>query len=1059
MSIRDMTVDTFWKGEVRVQAVAEDGEGSYRTRIFIKNGEIYDYHCSCPYGSSYKGICEHGLELFKKYRLREQEMNALPVSTSPAVRSMIREYTNREVARIMGEETAPVVEFVPCLIISRRGVSLECRIRGKRQYLIKDLGAFADAVRTGKRVEYGKGFAFEHSLLAFSEESRPLVQMVMEETGAYKEHYEDIRKRTAAAAPALNTLLLSRSACDRFFAIVEGREIETETCRGHRTRLKFLRGKPAIRVRAQRIGREGLEIRIPDELMVFQGEKSLYVADETHLYCCDDESTENLTIFLTQILSEPGGARKVSVNERDIPLFYERVLKKLDLSGILESGGIDWDYYRPGELQARFEFDSRQPGEITMKPILSYGDFSFHPLEDEKIPKEICRDVPEEFRVSRLITKYFEYREDNGEYLVIRDDEDAIYRLLSEGIDRFGETGEVWVSDSIKSMKVLAPPQISLGVSVHEGWLNLKVDAEGMNTSEIMRILSEYKQKKKYCRMKNGDFLRLTDDGLLTLLKLTDGLALGKNELQSGMISLPAYRAFYLESLVKENGHIPFSRDSLFKTIVRDLQSSETVGYEPPAEQRKVLREYQKAGFVWMKMLDGYRFGGILADDMGLGKTLQTITLLAAEKEERACGTAAGMAQPSVSLVICPASLIYNWGHEFSIFAPSLRVLLVTGPQAERQKELEQIDEYDAVVTSYDLLKRDLPYYMEHTFRFEIIDEAQYIKNASTQSAKAVKAVKAISRFALTGTPVENRLSELWSIFDYLMPGFLFTYRKFKTMFEIPIVKEEDKEALENLHRMIHPFILRRLKSDVLKELPVKLEKVVYSAPEGKQKELYRAAALKLRQSLEEDEKTAETSGKFQILAELTRLRQLCCDPSLCFERYNGESAKLETCVSLLLSAAESGHKILLFSQFASMLGIIGNRLKKEGIPFYLLTGSTTKEERNKMVNAFHRDQVPVFLISLKAGGTGLNLTAADIVIHYDPWWNVAAQNQATDRAHRIGQEKQVTVYKLIMKDTIEENILNLQEAKKNLADQIVTEGMVSLAEMSREELIKILEI
>ena len=352
----------------------------------------------------------------------------------------------------------------------------------------------------------------------------------------------------------------------------------------------------------------------------------------------------------------------------------------------------------------------------------------------------------------------------------------------------------------------------------------------------------------------------------------------------------------------------------MFKTIVRDLQSSETVGYEPPAEQRKVLREYQKAGFVWMKMLDGYRFGGILADDMGLGKTLQTITLLAAEKEERACGTAAGMAQPSVSLVICPASLIYNWGHEFSIFAPSLRVLLVTGPQAERQKELEQIDEYDAVVTSYDLLKRDLPYYMEHTFRFEIIDEAQYIKNASTQSAKAVKAVKAISRFALTGTPVENRLSELWSIFDYLMPGFLFTYRKFKTMFEIPIVKEEDKEALENLHRMIRPFILRRLKSDVLKELPVKLEKVVYSAPEGKQKELYRAAALKLRQSLEEDEKTAETSGKFQILAELTRLRQLCCDPSLCFERYNGESAKLETCVSLLLSAAESGHKILLFS-------------------------------------------------------------------------------------------------------------------------------------------------
>ena len=1059
MNIRDMAVDTFWKGEVRVQAVAEDGEGTYKTRIFIKNGEIYDYHCSCPNGNSYRGVCEHGLELLRMYQMREREISAPPVSTSPAVRAMIREYTNREVARIMGEETAEMVELIPCLIISRRRISLECRLRGRRQYLIKDLGAFADAVRMGKRVEYGKGLAFEHSLSAFVPESRPLVQMIMEETGAYREYYEDIRKRTAASAPLLNTLLLSRSACDRFFTIVEGREIETETCRGHRTTLKFLRGKPAVRVLAERTSREGIEIRIPDELMVFQGEKNLYVADETHLYCCDEESTDTLTVFLTQMLSETGGARKVSVNERDIPLFYERVLKKLELSGFLETTGIDWDAYRPEELRARFEFDSREPGEITMRPVLSYGTFSFHPLEDEKIPREICRDVPEEFRVSRLITKYFEYREDDGENLVIRDDEDAVYRLLSEGLDRFRDFGEVWVSESVKSMKVLMPPKISLGVSVNEGWLNLKVDAEGMSASEIMRILSEYRQKKQYYRMKNGDFLRLTDDGLLTLLKLTDGLALGKNELQSGMISLPAYRALYLESLVKENGHIPFSRDRFFKTIVRDLQSSETVGYEPPKEQGKVLREYQKAGFVWMKMLDGYRFGGILADDMGLGKTLQTITLLAAEKEERAGNKTLCETYPSVSLVVCPASLIYNWGHEFSAFAPSLKVLLVTGPQAERQKALERLKEYDVVVTSYDLLKRDMPYYTEHTFRFEVIDEAQYIKNASTQSAKAVKAVKAVTRFALTGTPVENRLSELWSIFDFLMPGFLFTYRKFKTMFEIPIVKEEDEEALENLHRMIRPFILRRLKSDVLKELPMKLEKVVYSAPEGKQRELYRAAALKLRRSLEEDENASEGAGKFQILAELTRLRQLCCDPSLCFDRYNGESAKLETCISLLQSASGSGHKILLFSQFASMLGIIGERLKKEGIPYYLLTGSTTKEERNKLVNAFHRDSVPVFLISLKAGGTGLNLTAADIVIHYDPWWNVAAQNQATDRAHRIGQEKQVTVYKLIMKDTIEENIMNLQESKKNLADQVVTEGMLSLGEMSREELMKMLEI
>lgn len=1050
MKIRDMEVNTFWKGEVRVRALMEDGGETYETKIFMKNGDLYDYQCSCKGGNSYQGVCAHGRALHTDYKTKEQFSRAIPVSTSPSVRTMIREYTNRDVARIMGEEAEEMVSLIPRLRIGRLGVSLECRIRSKRLYLIRDLGAFSEAVRTGKRMEYGKNLAFEHSLSAFTPESRPLVSLVLEEVEAYKQHFEDIRKRTMDVLPPLGSVNLSRTACDRFFSIMEGRETDAEDYNGYERNLLILRENPEFQITARRIGQEGIEISLAKDIMIFHGEKNLYVADETRLYCCDEESTEILAPFLRHMISDTGGARKLTVNKRDVPLFFERVLKKLYLAGYLKGEGIDWDLYRPKELKARFEFDSGGPGEITMKPRLSYGEFTFHPIYDEQIPKEICRDVPGEFRVSSLITKYFEYREDKNEALVIRDDEDMIYRLLSEGIDRFREIGEVWVSDRVKEMRVMTPPKVKLGISVNGGWLNLKVDAEGMSGSEITRVLSEYRQKKKYCRLKSGDFLRLTDDGLLTLLKLTDGLAIGTKELESGMVRLPSYRAYYLDSLVKESGHIPFSGDCFYKTMIRDLQTAETISCAVPAEQKDVLREYQKAGFAWMKMLHHYHFGGILADDMGLGKTLQMITLLAAEKES---------GQPDfVSLVICPASLIYNWEHEFAMFAPSLRVLPVAGPQAERRKALKEIGNYDVIITSYDLLKRDLTCYREHEFRFEVIDEAQFIKNASTQSAKAVKAVKAVTRFALTGTPVENRLSELWSIFDYLMPGFLFSYRRFRTMFEAPIVKDDNKEALLNLHRMIRPFILRRLKSDVLKELPEKLEKVVYSAMNGKQKELYRAAALKLRQSLEEDERAAEGKGKFQILAELTRLRQICCDPSLCFEGYDGESAKLETCISLLAPAVESGHKILLFSQFASMLAMIGERLVKEGISFHLLTGSTPKEERNRMVNSFHRDSTPIFLISLKAGGTGLNLTAADIVIHYDPWWNVAAQNQATDRAHRIGQDRQVTVCRLIMKDTIEENILKLQEAKKNLADQIVTEGMVSLAELSREELLRILE-
>ena len=385
----------------------------------------------------------------------------------------------------------------------------------------------------------------------------------------------------------------------------------------------------------------------------------------------------------------------------------------------------------------------------------------------------------------------------------------------------------------------------------------------------------------------------------------------------------------------------------------------------------------------------------------------------------------------------------------------TLKVRTINGTAQEREELLNAASEGEILVTSYDLLKRDIAFYEEKEFRFQIIDEAQYIKNASTQSAKAVKSVNARTRFALTGTPIENRLSELWSIFDFLMPGFLFSYQRFKKEYELPIVRDQDEACLKGLHRMIGPFIMRRLKKDVLKELPDKLENVIYSGFEKEQKDLYTANAWQVRQQLEQAGDGG--SDRIQILAQLTKLRQICCDPHLCYSNYNGSSAKLETCIDLIRNGVEGGHKILLFSQFTSMLEIIEKRLKKEGMAYYILTGATPKEERLHMVNSFKDDGVPVFLISLKAGGTGLNLTAADVVIHYDPWWNVAAQNQATDRTHRIGQEKQVTVFKLITKGTIEENILKLQESKKNLAEQIITEGTVSLGSLTKDDLIGLL--
>ncbi|MBQ5699594.1 MAG: DEAD/DEAH box helicase, partial [Lachnospiraceae bacterium] len=725
---------------------------------------------------------------------------------------------------------------------------------------------------------------------------------------------------------------------------------------------------------------------------------------------------------------------------------------KLEALKLLNIKDMDLESYRPQELKVNFYFDSNGPKEVTLRPELSYGDYSFHPLEDENVPREICRDVPGEFRVSQLIMRYFKFTEEETKNMVIRGDDEAVYQLVSGGMSRFMELGEVFISESFKKIRVLPPTNVAVRVRATEGWLELDVDTGGIPKEELFAILAEYQAKKKFYRMKNGDFLTLDDDGLLTMSKLAQSLGVEKEFAAAETMKVPMYRAMYLDAALKEDRSVSFYRDQLFKAVVRGMKDVEDSAYEIPERLVSVLRSYQKVGYRWLKSLDAYGFGGILADEMGLGKTIQIIALLLDEKKRSG----------GVSLIVCPASLVYNWENEIHTFAPELTVQTMAGNQAEREEMLKRLQNenfagVDVIITSYDLLKRDLGYYLEHPFRFQIIDEAQYIKNAVTQAAKAVKAIQAKTKFALTGTPIENHLGELWSIFDYLMPGFLFTSQKFKKMFETPIVRDGDQYALSMLRKMTGPFLMRRLKKDVLKELPEKLETVLYSGMEGEQKTLYQANAALLREQI------LSGGGDFgkdrmQILAELMKLRQICCDPSLCFAKYKGGSAKLETCMELLENGTEAGHKILLFSQFTSMLDIIAKRLDKEKIPYYMLTGSTSKKERMQMVTSFQKDDVKVFLISLKAGGTGLNLTAADIVIHYDPWWNVAAQNQATDRAHRIGQENQVTVFKLITKHTVEENILKLQEMKKDLADTVVTEGTGAFSGISKEDLLAMLE-
>ena len=520
-------------------------------------------------------------------------------------------------------------------------------------------------------------------------------------------------------------------------------------------------------------------------------------------------------------------------------------------------------------------------------------------------------------------------------------------------------------------------------------------------------------------------------------------------------IKMPLFRALYLDELLAEKESVELKKNREYRKLIGKMRSYENGDYEVPQSLEAVLREYQRDGFYWIKTLKENGFGGILADDMGLGKTLQILAFLLSEKEQGKVG------DELRTLIVAPASLVYNWKKEVERFTPQLSVCVMAGTAHERKELIKnQTSNVDVWITSYDLLKRDIELYQDIVFANEIIDEAQYIKNQTTHAAKSVRLVNSSFRMALTGTPMENRLSELWSIFDYLMPGFLYGYTRFRSEIETLIVSDKDEDAMKRLRAMIHPFILRRLKKDVLKELPEKQEEIVTVALSGEQKKLYQAHSQRLKMFLEDQNDEDFAQNKLQILAELTKLRQLCCGPELLLENYKGENAKLETCIELITQAIAGGHKILLFSQFTSMLDLIGEELKKAKIDYYRIDGSVKKEARMEMVEQFQnlQNQVSVFCISLKAGGTGLNMTAADIVIHYDPWWNKAAQNQATDRAHRIGQKHAINVYQLIAEETIEQKICELQQVKEDLAEEVLSGEGISSTQFNKDEIMNLLE-
>ncbi len=627
-----------------------------------------------------------------------------------------------------------------------------------------------------------------------------------------------------------------------------------------------------------------------------------------------------------------------------------------------------------------------------------------------------------------------------GNNAFILTDNNAIVSFLEEGLHQLSQKYEVYVTQELKDMKVFRHVGVQSSFSLgQDNILSYQFEIEHIHEDELESFLKSLQLKKRFYRMKDGSYVDLSEDTMQEFSQMLDHLEIGQ-----GHGILPLYKSLSLE----ENTFVKLD-DSLQK-FLDQFRTYKDIEITFDSNNESILRDYQKVGIKWMLTLSQCGFSGILADEMGLGKSLQTIEYIKQKVKEKA----------GIMLLVVPTSLIYNWEHELQQFGSEVKYLIINDTKQKRMNAFQKIESYDVILTTYGLLRQDITYYQSYTFDTCIIDEAQNIKNMNAETTKMIKTIKAKTRFALTGTPIENSLLELFSIFDFLMPGFLSTYANFKARYSIKTI-EEHPELLEKLNTQIAPFILRRKKKDVLKELPDKIETNIYVDMSEEQKKLYLA---QLEQTKKEIHDTLQKEGfaksQILILSLLTRLRQICIDPRLYVDT-DIRSGKLDALIQILEESIRNGHKILLFSQFPSALKLIQTELKENAITFYYLDGSTPSKIRMERVDAFNQDETSVFLISLKAGGTGLNLTSADIVIHLDLWWNPQVENQATDRSHRIGQKHVVEVIRLIAKGTIEEKILELQQKKRHLSDQVIegdTRDQIILSKLTEEELLSILE-
>ncbi|WP_066636059.1 DEAD/DEAH box helicase [Desulfolucanica intricata] len=1031
------------------------GSEQYDVEVYFSSeGEIISMYCDCPAFYKSDGACKHIVALLKTYqhkckkrseilRLNERHNHT---QLTDIMLNYFEESLNRPEKKFVNLETTLEISHN---VNNRQEVvhTLSLRMGEEKLYVVKSIKKLFEAMDSGENIVFGKGFEFAPFIHEFHPKDKPVINLLREiyemEKRIHNQAWQPSGwQSTQGSLFKGKQIILTKITVLRLLSLLHSEQFNLNI---------FNQEYKNIRIVEQDLPLNFMLEKKNEDLILQWKKLNLIPLVETGEYFLFDgkihKISERQRIYFAPLINtlvqSPDG---ILLAKQQKERFVAEVLPLVKQIGKVEISPAVKNSFYETDLKAEIYLD-RTGDAVTAKVNFVYDEIRTNPFSGNSGlitgDKILIRDPEREREIFNLLEQA-EFSTLNGT-LYLREEE-KIYKFVYNILPKIHKLAEIYYSENFHRLRIRNLADFTGKVRLNEGSniLEFSFQMEDIDPQEISNILSSLKEKKRYHRLKDGSFLPLetTNSQIHQLMNMIDSLNISEKELQQEVIKIPQYRAVYIDQCLRES-NLRFERNLVFKQLVQNITEPQDMEFEIPANLKGILRDYQKTGFKWLKTLAMYGFGGILADDMGLGKTLQTIAFIMSEKER--------IQEPS--LVIAPTSVLYNWQDEVKKFAPELNVVVVSGTLKERKMLLKEAQKADLVITSYALIRRDVELYKAFNFGFCFLDEAQNIKNPNSMGAKAVKTINARGRFALTGTPIENNLTELWSIFDFIMQGYLLSHQEFVKKYERPIVLNQDQKVLTELQKQITPFILRRMKKDVLTELPPKFEHKVLTDLTKDQKKIY---LTYLQKAKEEFDEVLATGGfeksQIKILSLLTRLRQICCHPSTFLENYKGDSGKLIYLKEFIQDAIKSGHRILLFSQFVSMLKIIRCLLDNEHIAYFYLDGSTKTEDRGQMVRAFNRGEGDAFLISLKAGGTGLNLTGADMVIHYDPWWNPAVEEQATDRAYRIGQKNSVQVINLITKGTIEEKIYELQQKKKDMINSIIKPGETMLSKMTEQE-------